>query len=61
MVCIQRTFIDGYLYRQTKRYEKAPKGFEKYFVSDKEWEQRVKLLNKGYKGKALAPNTEDLL
>ena len=61
MVCIQRAFIDGYLYRPTRWYEKAPKGFERCFVSDKEWKERQKLLEKGKKGQALALNTEDLL
>jgi hypothetical protein len=61
MVCIRRAFIDGYLYRPTKYYSKAPKGFEHCFVTDKEWEQRKKLLDKGKRGHALAPNTEELL
>lgn len=55
MVCIRRAFVDGVLYRPSRYYEKAPKEFEHCFVSDKEWEQRKKLLDKGYKSKAFAP------
>lgn len=68
MVCIQRTFVDGVLYRPGRFYSKAPKGFERCFVSDKEWEKRKALLEKGNRGRAFAyrgsaeiSGSEDLL